>query len=67
MTAPLYGLVLAGGRSKRMGRDKAAIAVGGSTQLERAVGLVSNLVARSNRLMGRLRSETATCWTSRAE
>jgi len=47
MTAPLYGLVLAGGRSKRMGRDKAAIAIGGSTQLERAIGLISNLVARS--------------------
>ena len=25
MTAPLYGLVLAGGRSTRMGRDKAAL------------------------------------------
>jgi molybdopterin-guanine dinucleotide biosynthesis protein A len=30
-----------------MGRDKAAIAIGGSTQLERAIGLISNLVARS--------------------
>jgi molybdopterin-guanine dinucleotide biosynthesis protein A len=47
VTAPLYGLILAGGHSKRMGRDKAGIAIGGSTQLERAVGLVSNLVARS--------------------
>jgi molybdopterin-guanine dinucleotide biosynthesis protein A len=26
MTAPLYGLVLAGGRSRRMGRDKSALA-----------------------------------------
>ncbi len=47
MTAPLHGLVLAGGHSKRMGRDKASIAIGGSTQLERAVGLVSPLVTRS--------------------
>lgn len=46
MTAPLYGLVLAGGHSKRMGRDKAGIAIDGNTQLDRAVGLISHLVAR---------------------
>ena len=38
MSAPLYGLVLAGGHSKRMGRDKAGIAIDGRTQLERAFG-----------------------------
>jgi molybdopterin-guanine dinucleotide biosynthesis protein A len=47
MTAPLHGLVLAGGRSKRMGRDKAGIQFEGRTQLERAFGLLDNLVARS--------------------
>jgi molybdopterin-guanine dinucleotide biosynthesis protein A len=47
MTAPLHGLVLAGGHSKRMGRDKAAIEFEGRTQLERAFGLLDNLVARS--------------------
>ncbi|MET0280671.1 MAG: NTP transferase domain-containing protein [Steroidobacteraceae bacterium] len=47
MNAPLYGLVLAGGRSTRMGRDKAAIEFGGRTQLERAYGLLEHLTARS--------------------
>jgi molybdopterin-guanine dinucleotide biosynthesis protein A len=41
MNAPLYGLVLAGGRSSRMGSDKAALAYGGRTQLERAMALLS--------------------------
>ena len=39
-SAPLRGLVLAGGRSSRMGRDKAALEYEGSTQLERAVELL---------------------------
>ncbi len=47
MTAPLFGLVLAGGRSTRMGRDKAAIEIDGRTQLERALALMQNLVNRS--------------------
>ncbi len=33
MTAPLFGLVLAGGRSARMARDKAALRYHGETQL----------------------------------
>lgn len=37
--APLAGLVLAGGLSTRMQRDKAAIELGGETQLARAVRL----------------------------
>ena len=41
--APLAGLVLAGGMSTRMQRDKAAIEVGGETQLARAVRLVRAL------------------------
>ena len=34
------GLILAGGRSLRMGRDKALLRLGGRTLLERAVDLV---------------------------
>jgi molybdopterin-guanine dinucleotide biosynthesis protein A len=44
---PLFGLVLAGGRSTRMQRDKAAIAYHGrETQLETAMKLLSPRVAR---------------------
>lgn len=46
MTAPLYGLVLAGGRSTRMGRDKAALQYDGRSQLERAAALLTPLVGR---------------------
>jgi molybdopterin-guanine dinucleotide biosynthesis protein A len=38
--APLAGLVLAGGRSTRMQRDKAALEFGGESQLSRAVRIV---------------------------
>jgi molybdopterin-guanine dinucleotide biosynthesis protein A len=44
--APLYGLVLAGGRSTRMQRDKAALQYAGRSQLERAVELLTPLVQR---------------------
>jgi molybdopterin-guanine dinucleotide biosynthesis protein A len=47
-TAPLFGLVLAGGRSTRMGRDKAALTYGGHvSQLERAVALLRPHVTRA--------------------
>src|SRR5258708_11753786 len=39
--AALYGLVLAGGRSARMQRDKAALAYEGRAQLERAMALLT--------------------------
>jgi len=43
----LHGLVLAGGRSTRMGRDKAALEYSGRSQLERVFALVDPLVARA--------------------
>lgn len=39
--APLQGLVLAGGQSRRMGQDKAALAWAGGTLLSRAVEAVA--------------------------
>lgn len=46
MSAPLHGLVLAGGRSSRMGRDKAALEYAGRSQLGRAFALLDPLVSR---------------------
>jgi molybdenum cofactor guanylyltransferase len=45
--APLYGLVLAGGRSTRMQRDKATLAYHGASQLEWAIELIGPLVERA--------------------
>jgi molybdenum cofactor guanylyltransferase len=44
--APIYGLVLAGGRSTRMQRDKAALTYHGHTQLEWAVSLLQPYAQR---------------------
>ena len=46
MTAILHGLVLAGGHSKRMQRDKAGLEYDGRAQLARAVDLLAPLVSR---------------------
>jgi len=46
-TAALYGLVLAGGRSSRMQRDKASLSYHGQTQLERAMSLLQPHVSRA--------------------
>src|SRR5690606_10056537 len=42
---PLFGLVLAGGASTRMGRDKAALAYHGRSQLEWTFDLASEVCA----------------------
>lgn len=43
---PLWGLVLSGGQSRRMGRDKALLERGGKTALGRAVELLARHVER---------------------
>lgn len=45
-TEPVYGLVLSGGKSRRMGRDKALLEYAGETQLERAVRLLEKHLER---------------------
>jgi molybdopterin-guanine dinucleotide biosynthesis protein A len=47
MSAPLYGLLLTGGRSQRMQRDKLGLEYGGQPQLARAMALLEPLVERS--------------------
>jgi molybdopterin-guanine dinucleotide biosynthesis protein A len=44
--APIYGLILAGGASSRMQRDKAALPYRGKTQLDRAFELAGRHVPR---------------------
>ena len=45
-SAPLYGLVLSGGKSKRMGRDKALLERGGQSQLAYIANLLEDHVDR---------------------
>jgi molybdopterin-guanine dinucleotide biosynthesis protein A len=46
VAAPVYGLILAGGLSSRMHRDKAALLYQGKTQLDRAFDLATGHVDR---------------------
>ncbi len=46
-TSPVYGLVLAGGHSTRMKRDKATLTYHGRTQLEWAMSLLEGRVTRA--------------------
>ncbi len=61
--APVYGLILAGGSSSRMHRDKAALKYRGSSQLDRAFGLASRHVpevfvsVRANQTLDPVRSQ----------
>jgi molybdopterin-guanine dinucleotide biosynthesis protein A len=43
----VHAFVLAGGQSRRMGRDKALLEIGGRTMLERACALVREVAAES--------------------
>lgn len=45
-TSPLFGLLLTGGRSRRMQRDKAALAYAGQSQLTRAMALLTPITQR---------------------
>ena len=49
MMATLCGMVLAGGKSSRMSRDKASMVIGGGglTQARRALGLLGTLCERT--------------------
>ena len=47
MAPPLYGLVLAGGRSTRMRRDKAVLSYQGQNQLDRAMELLAPCVEQA--------------------
>ena len=47
MAPPLYGLVLAGGRSTRMQRDKATLPYQGRNQLDRAMELLQRCVVQA--------------------
>src|SRR5438105_698058 len=45
--SPIYGLVLAGGRSTRMQQDKAALSYHGRTQLDWAMELIKPFVEQA--------------------
>jgi molybdopterin-guanine dinucleotide biosynthesis protein A len=47
MSAALYGLLLCGGESRRMQRDKAALDYGGASALERSWALLAPVVERA--------------------
>ena len=46
MKLPIYGLLLVGGKSQRMGQDKALLRYAAETQLERGVALLQSVCAQ---------------------
>ncbi len=53
LTLPYPGLILAGGRSRRMGRDKALLPLGSETVLQRVHKVFAGMCCRTVLVMGR--------------
>jgi len=63
---PVWGLVLTGGKSRRMGADKALLEKQGQTQLARTYALLDRHLARQkprpHAVGGRTEAQVEACW-----